>query len=293
MNSYLIQYKISSMATLIKDFSYEGYDFSAYDIQEPWKDDVWVASKTVETNTAGEARRNFINGLLPLMQEFSLVSQCAFRFVANTYVIYKLNNNEEKVFYVYFVQGTEPVGLHFDTEEISKLFQIREIENNQSLFFLNEAANATTFYTKLTMLILVVEGLAGEIEDKRGFKLTNRTKTKEILGNDLDEKLFASRIGLRNILFHGKVKDHQPFEGLSEVIYSKIREWLSSKYNINLETSIVDPQRNFHENYVETHNYWQFKKKVILNLKTIEEAMTDSSKERKLFSLFTGDTRKY
>ena len=94
MNKYLIKYKIATLAELIESFSYEGFQFDAYDKENFYNCDAWVASRTIEAETAGEARSLFISELTPLIERFSVISQCSFRLVSNTYVISKLTSNK-------------------------------------------------------------------------------------------------------------------------------------------------------------------------------------------------------
>ena len=137
-----------------------------------------------------------------------------------------------------------------------------------------EAANATTFYTRLTMLIGAVEGLAGETNTKGQIK-TNLTIVKQILGDGLYEKLYKYGTGLRHKLLHGNIEGHHLFEGISDEIYNKIREYLRLEHDIQLEENVVHPQRNFYCNFEQTSMYMRFKEKPVLDLKTIEEAVDD------------------
>jgi hypothetical protein len=278
MNTYIIKYKISTLAELMKPFSYCGYDFGPYDNNEWWSCDAWVASKTIQASHAGIARHDFANGLMPLIDRFAVISQCAFRFNANSYVIYKQNYNEEKVFFIHYVKKSEPVGLQFDENEISQLGKISNVSNKGGLFFIMEAANASTYYTRLIMLIIGIEGLAGQIAVNNQVR-TNPLVLKEILGKELNKKLYSYRFGLRNKLFHGdlfngNMEDHSRFDGLVEELYKKIIAYLKKKYEIQLTEDVVHPQRNFHENYEFTNQYLQFKGESNLDLRTIEAEVT-------------------
>lgn len=287
MNNYLIKYKVATLAELVKSFSYSGYEFNPYS-SEYWKCDAWAASKEIKAKTAAEARSKFIVGLMPLIEQFSVVSQCAFRLVANTYFIYKLNNNSEKIVYIYYVRSTDPVGLHFDDEEIAQLPKFKKLSNRSGLLYILEAANTNTFYARLALLIMAAEGLAGE-EIKAGRKRTNKKFLKEILGDELYKKLY-SEDRLRHVLIHGRLRDikqQRLFEGLSDAVYKKIREYLRRQFDILLEENVVDPQRSFYGNFQYTANWWKFAKKPVLDLKELEEALDDrlghNPKEREVF----------
>ena len=119
--------------------------------------------------------------------------------------------------------------------------------------------------------------------------MTNRENTKKILGETLDKTLFEYNGGLRNILLHGKVKDHTQFEGLSEELYSKIRSYMKAEYEIELEENVVHPQRSFYGNFEVMRNFWVFNADPIIDVKIIEEALDDrtgkNQKEQELLSL--------
>lgn len=274
LNKYFISYKIATVAELIEAFEYEGYKLTSYD-PEWWKSDGWVASKIIKAKSAGEARFEFIKGLIPLVEQFSVISQCAFRFTANSYIIYKLNNNPHKIFYFYYVRQVEPTGLHFNHDEIAQLPKFSKIKNKTALLYIMESANVTTFYAKLSMLIMAVEGLAGEIVVE-GKVMTNKVILKEILGEELFKKLYPYREGLRNILFHGKAEDHSKFEGLVDTLYSQIRSYLRLKYDIQLSENVVHPQRNPNDNFQFAATYEAFKNEPVLDMKLLEQAFDDS-----------------
>ena len=72
-------------------------------------------------------------------------------------------------------------------------------------------------------------------------------------------------------------------------IYSKIAEYLEAEFDIQLETNVVHPQRNFYGNFEQTSMYMKFKEEPILDLKNIEEAVDDRygnkpNQEMKIFN---------
>lgn len=278
MNKYLIQYKIATVAELIHPFNARGYSFKSY-ADSWWNCDAWVVSKVIEANTAVEARMSFHKDLIPQIEQFSVISQCAFRIIANSYFIYKETNNPEKIIYVYYVRDVGHTGLHFDNDEIDQLPKFDKITNKEGLMYIAEAANASTFYTRLSMLLAGAEGLAGEITTV-GRVETNKDELKEILGVDLYVKLYGYGKGLRHKLFHGNVKTHQLFDGLTEVIYNKLRKYLKNKYDIQLEESVVHPQRNFNGNYEFAATWKRLRDKKYLDLRLIEQPFDEKNPER-------------
>lgn len=275
MNDYLINYKIATVAELIQGFRSGGYDFSSY-TKEWWNCDAWIASKVVRANNAGEARYMFIAGLTPEVQKFSVVSQCAFRLVANSYFIYKKTNNPEKIIYVYYVRDVGHTGLHFDTQEIKQLPKFESIPNKNGLFYVMEASNAGTFYTRLSMLLAAAEGFAGEINGK-GQVRTDQNALKAILGDGLYNKLYPYGTGLRHKLIHGNIQNHQLFDGLADEVYNKLIEYLKGNFGIQLEENVIHPQRNFYGNFQYASTFEKLKDESFLDLKTIDDAFDDNN----------------
>ncbi len=295
MSTYLIKYKIATLAELVEGFEYKGFEFTAYNPREYWSCDAWVASREIQARNIGEARFKFINDLIPLIERFSVLSQCAFRIYPNTYLIYKVINNSEKIVYIFYVRSTDSVGLHFNKKEINQLQKFEKIPNPNGLLYIMEASNTTTFYARLAMLIMAAEGLAGE-KIVRGIRTTDKAGLKKILGQDLYDKLYLHD-GLRHTLIHGRAKNDGSFNGLSAEVYSKIINFLKSEYDIDFEENVVNPQRNFYDNFEGGGMFEKFNNEPTLDLKEIEEALDDrhgqNPKEREIFTFLADSPKDY
>jgi hypothetical protein len=278
MNDYLINHKIATVAELIQGFSSGGYEFSPY-TKEYWSCDAWVASKIISANNAGEARYKFITDLVLEVEKFSVVSQCAFRLVANSYFIYKKTHNPDKIIYIYYVRGVGHTGLHFDTQEIEQLPKFESIPNKNGLFYIMEAANSMTAITRLTMLLASAEGFAGEIK-KNGRIQTDQNALKAILGDELYDKLYPYGTGLRHKLIHGNIQNQSLYNGLAEAVYEKLTEYLENNFDIQLEQNVVNPQRNFYGNFLCAGSFEKVKDESLLDLKMIEDAFDDDNPKK-------------
>ncbi|MCL4366704.1 hypothetical protein M1563_00850 [Patescibacteria group bacterium] len=278
MNDYLISYKIATVAELIQGFNSGGYNFSSY-TNEWWNCDAWVASKIISANNAGEARYKFITELIPEVEKFSVVSQCAFRLAANSYFIFKKTHNPENIIYIYYVKGVSHTGLHFDTQEIEQLPKFQSIPNKNGLFYIMEAANSMTAITRLTMLLGAAEGFAGEIR-ANGRVRTDQNALKAILGNELYDKLYLYGTGLRHKLIHGNIQNQQLYNGLAEAVYIKITEYLKNNFDIQLEQNVVNPQRNFYGNFLSAGAFEKVKDESLLDLKMVEDAFDDDNPKK-------------
>lgn len=277
MHTYTIHHRIATLAELHEPFDYEGYKFSSYD-PEPWKGDAWVATKEIKAENAALSINQFITELIPLLGYFSTVSQCSFRLAANTFIAYRKCHNTKKRLFVHFVRDTGAVGLHFDKPEIEQLKKVNVIPHRDGFAFMNEAANASTFLGRLTMLIMAIEGFSGETLVGKNY-FTDPVARRAILGNNLDDRLYKKNVGLRNKLFHGVNKNQSLYSGLVDEIYDKLVDYLGG-FGIDINKNVVNPQRNTHDNYEFARMFYGYKGTPMFDLKVIQEAIDERIKSR-------------
>jgi hypothetical protein len=139
-----------------------------------------------------------------------------------------------------------------------------------------EAANAGTFYTRLSMLLASAEGFAGEIS-VNGKITTDKNALIGILGQELYDKLYAYGTGLRHKLLHGNIQAHHLFDGLPEQVYDKLREYLKVSFGIQLDENVVHPQRNFIGNFLTASTFEKLADESYLDLPLIVEAFDEDN----------------
>ncbi len=264
MNKYLIEHKIKTIADLYDPFEYKNFHFRSWDFNfaEGCIGDAWIAKKVVSAKNATEAINLFRRELFFLIGKLSFISQCYFDAKLESYLIFKQNNNPKKILFLYITRERDGVSLNFGKDEIVALKKLNKFKKQSVFKYLNESTNATTYYTRLAMLIIVLESIAGDKKQEeickcgqdRKFITTDKEKIKEILN---DEKLYKSifdyKDGIRNKIFHGK--EINKSDNYVEKVYEKIIFYFNKKYNIKINTSVVGPQRNFIGNY-ETGRFW-------------------------------------
>jgi len=255
----------------------DGFSFEPYDHREWYRCGAWIASKTITATNCVKAFSSFLRNILIPVSKCSVISQCAFRLVGNSYFIYRENQNSEKVIFICHVYSTGYTGLHFTDHEIMQLPKFNAIPRKQALFFIMEAANASTFYTRLVMLLAATEALVGEI--KKGKKVeTNKKALRRILGSTLFDKFYAYGTGLRHKLIHGNLdtKTHRRFNGLAKKMYDRLRDYFKNEFGIQLNERVVHPQRNFYDNFYRADMFWKLKDEKFLNLRLIENALNSN-----------------
>lgn len=275
MHEYLIQYEIKTPAYLVKSFEYGDFRFEAWR-PESWDSEKWVASRTIESKNYVAAYKHFIKELISLNSRLSVVSQCAFQLRGSNFLIYRLDDNVQRNIFINYTQPRDVVGLPFDEQEINNLQKLDPVDNPDSLIYLKEAAEAITPYTRLAMLLMAAEGLAGRTERVSGriqYSNTNKNKLKEIISEDLFEQLYKGREEeveerIRHKLLHGNMVDDSIIGSLNEPLYQNILTYLSRHYLLNFTPAVNSP-RSFHGEYEYSGHFYKIKDDSSPNLRSI------------------------
>src|SRR3989338_1356568 len=258
-NEYLIQYRLKTLAELIKPFSYKKFKFKNWDfsIREGLLGKSWIASKKIMADSISEAHAQFYKELNLIVGKLAFTSQCSFNMQLEPYLIFKTNNNPERIFFMFYSKETNAVGLHYDKEEIEALKRLIKFKKDTPFFYINESSRATTPHARLAMLIIALESIAGDIEKIRecssckkteSYPSTNYKVIDEILGENFRKEIFKSHKGIRNQLFHGK--EIPNIQDNADKIYEKIVVYFVENYSCNLDKEVVHPQRNFNNNKI-------------------------------------------
>ncbi|MBI3887498.1 hypothetical protein HY310_00325, partial [Candidatus Microgenomates bacterium] len=76
------------------------------------------------------------------------------------------------------------------------------------------------------------------------------------------------------------IQNHQLFDGIADAVYDKLREYLGSNFDIQLEENVVHPQRNFYGNFQYASTFEKLRDESFLDLKTIEDAFDDNNPKK-------------
>lgn len=253
MNTYLIEHKIKTITELWdfaenkQSFDFRGFEFRQWDfnISDGAIGDAWIAKREVEVKDAESAIQFFRKELIDIVRRVSFVSQCFASTDLEPYFILRLNDNSEQVFFLSYSEESEHVPLHFGEEEKESLEKLEKFPNPVVLEYIAQSGRAATYTTRLAMLIIALESIAGEISPGR----TNMQYIKdEILKNDeLHDEIFKFGTGIRNKIFHGKEivsgKDY------AQIIYDRIVDFFNVRYGTKINTDVSQPQRHIFGNY--------------------------------------------
>lgn len=253
MNIYLIEHKVKTLTELWdavdsqKDFEFRDFKFRQWNftISDGALGNAWIARKEVQASSAVEALNIFRKELFDIVRRVSFVSQCFSTADLEPYFILRLNDNSTKSFFFSFSQETNHVPLHFGDEEKESLKKLESFDRSTALEYISQSTRSTTYTTRLAMLIIALESIAGETSPG----VTNKEYIKrEILNDDsLYDELFQRETGVRNKIFHGKEVEYG--KDYSQIIYEKIVDYFNKKYQTKVSKEVIHPQRTPFGNY--------------------------------------------
>lgn len=276
MNEYSIFHKIKTLATIWEPFEYKDFYFRQWDftITNGPKGDAWIVNKIITANNLLDAINNFCKDLFNIIERCCFVSQCYFSMLPESWMVIKQNNNEENVFFLRFSREIEGVSLHFDKEEIESLIKLDNFSKDPVFIYLAESTRARSFYSRLAMLIITLESIAGEKQPNVTDK--DYIKNEILKDNNVYNEIFKYGDGIRNKIFHGK--EVKILDNYIDKIYKKIVEYFNTKYLTNISLEVIDPQRTFEENYEELKGYFKPRgKTVTIDFKEVIEKFNESA----------------
>lgn len=229
-------------------FDAEGVTFSHWDFSYSagWKTNAWVAISTVEAPNFHEAYKIFFSKLSRIIPRVALISQAYIEHLTEPFLIHKEGSD---IAFFRCTKGTNGVGLLFREKEqkaLSKLLDNQDIPQ-AFYFYWNDVVNTTGYSAKLLLMCSAIEALAR----KKG--VDKYALRKEILGEELDTKIFAKTEGLRNRLAHGDYFSAKDSENYLDAIHKKIVAYFNAKiFSEELITeNVKNPQRHIFGNKQE------------------------------------------
>lgn len=243
MNNYKITKKIKTLAHLHQPFDYEGFHFKQWGstVKDGPTGHAWIADKLIEAGDIAKAINKFHKDLSKIITQCCFVSQCYFRIISEPFMALKQNDNPNNIIYLYHTKERREVSLPFRKEEIESVKQLESFPRKGAFKYINESTNTTSFYSRLAMLIIALESIAGEIS----ISVTDKDYIKDdiLKDNALFEKIFQHGTGIRNKIFHGKEVEIR--ENYVKKIYESIVKYFNTNYHTTINLAVVHPQRTF------------------------------------------------
>lgn len=269
MNKYLIEQKIKTLSCLhiglnynsgqfpkmiIDDYIFTQWDFN---IAQGCLGDAWLVKKEVEANNCVEALQTFRNILDKIVQRVGFISQCYMDFYKEPFLFYKINDNNDKIFFYKHFQERKGAGLQFNEEELSDYQKLQDFKFPETFKFLQECRNTIGYVPKLILLFSALEALCNKIEidkdDGSRYITYDKNEMKKILGCQLFNAVFGSD-GIRHKLNHGEMVDEAFGKDYVDEIYKSIICYFNTECKTKIN-NVVRPPRKFQDNY-EFINLW-------------------------------------
>jgi hypothetical protein len=177
MAEYQIEHKIGTLALLHDPFAYAGFEFGQWEYTEASgpTGDAWVAKRVVVANTAQEAVSRFRGELFPIVDKVAFLGQCFAVAEFQPFSIFKRYDDDYRILFFRWYRGAKGVPLTFGDEQMRSLAALENYELRGKVFNrMREAANATTFSARFSMLVSALEAIAGQKDLGKGRLTTDR-----------------------------------------------------------------------------------------------------------------------
>lgn len=298
VNRYLIEYKIETLTELwnqndnLGSFNFNSFDFKQWDFTfaDGPLGDAWIARKEVEAENGLVAIKIFKKDLLDSVRKISFVSQCFASMDIETYFLVKLNNNPEKVFFLSWFNSTGSVPLHFEDDEKESLTKLETFEHPIAFEYISQSTRSATYATRLAMLIIALESIAGE--SSPGVTNKDFIKNSILQDEELYDEIFERISGIRNKIFHGKEVFYS--KDYAEILYKKIVSYFNTNFGTKINTDVIEPQRTPFGNYLGSHawfvapaDFTEWGLKQILELHESDKKREDVIRNGTIFHILT------
>lgn len=262
MNTYIIEHKVRTLAELYEGiagngiFEFRGFQFRQWDftIAQGAVGEAWIARKEIQAYDFLDAISSFRRDLLDIVRRVSFVSQCFTTAELESFFVFRINNNPSQSFYYNFSEDAGPVPLHFDEDEKTSLLKLEDFNRPMALEYIAQSTRSATYTTRLAMLIIALESIAGEVTS--GKTDMEFIKKKILKDEDLHDEIFHFGTGVRNKIFHGK-EIVATEKNYVKVVYDKIIDFFNEEYRTSIDRSVIDPQRTPFGNYRGTHGWFR------------------------------------
>lgn len=258
MYAYLIEKKIITPISIYEKLKLLGYDFREVS-DSPVN---LIISKEIKARNVEQALLEFFNGLDNVLDYISVLSQCVVDEVGS-YSVYR--RGDDFVVFQYF-EPRDDTGLDINLETKNDIEKLEKENPNLKLAFsyLREAIQARTPIPRLAMYIGATESLAGNENvvpkcskcnktlickhcggKRPKYSKTNDSKLREILGDELFDKLYK-KDRVRHRLLHGYLIERRVALQINDELHNQlIHRYLAAKYDLkSINKEAVNLPRN-------------------------------------------------
>jgi len=148
------------VANVNNAYSVNEFTFRQFDRERGLASDAWEAKNEVVAANFREAFSRSRQALIPLVDVISFVTQSSASLLATSHFVYRLEQNDDRLMFLYVARRTAPVGMPLgDAEQVRDIQKLLALHGS-AVNYLREANNASTAKTQLAMLVIAAEALA-------------------------------------------------------------------------------------------------------------------------------------
>ena len=258
MPSYSIEHKVLSVARMWGEKHLNGYAFKQErDFESARGVAHWRVTKQVEADRWHSALKKFYKGLLPILDGLAVITRCAITSGGESYLVRRIEENPTNIFFIHLCtpRPSTPMGLWTDEQEEDLNTLLQSPEVGAAMHYMRSANSTHTVKTRLTMLTMAAEALAGKIEIKRTcphcgreiatYSSTDRDRLQDILRQESYDALYRKDC-LRHKLFHGALVADGEIGLLSDAVYDALWTHVTQRLNLkSTRTEVVGAPRTF------------------------------------------------
>lgn len=264
MPTYIITHKIDTISILHDSFEFGGFTFS------PWSYDSasgtsngWLAEKSYDARNIHDAGEEFAKEFFPIVDRIAFISQCHTSASLQPFLITKA---DEDRFNCRLAKKRDPVSLSFEEQERASLSALATYDPDGDVFrCLREATNATSFDTRLTMLVAAMEAIAGRTKPNGKREVDKDIIADTILRDkDLFKRLDKYGSGIRNQILHGAVVD-MDLHGdtkYNEEVGDKIIAYFNEHLGTAIDTEASGRPRSYVPSFTTTGGWFRWSTKL-------------------------------
>lgn len=233
--------------------------FLPYQTESPYRR-AWLAVTIVETVSWQDAYKSASRSLIRLIDALHVILQCAFSIAGASWFIWTLHKGKGTVVAnIFRPDSVVPMEL-WEDRQIRDIRRLDAVDEAALLYF-RESSRASTAKTRLAMLVVAAEALAGEdvtvpecskceksfscAECQQVYKFsgTNKAHLQAILGAELHRRLYKGKKPVRHRLMHGKLIDESEAGELAQETYTTLRSYLQRHAGLKSDLAVHNAPR--------------------------------------------------
>jgi hypothetical protein len=228
-NMYLVVQKVWTSAEL--DGRTEARNFYLFQYEHGREAGVrrvrrsWLAVRAMEATCWREAYARSSQDLIKLADALHVVLQCVFSLAGASWFVWRQYHEGSGIVIASLSRPQQVVGIGLWRDQQKRDVERLRAVNGAALLYFRESGRASTAKTKLAMLVIAAEAMAGgegksskcnkcqealvcpKCGTPNSYRATDADNVKRILGPEIYKALYRGPENLRNRLMHGNLID--------------------------------------------------------------------------------------